>query len=374
LAEVEAVDPWWTSAEFLIWWTKDAPCPVPLATTAPFVTNPANNGPPGALGNSDTTVVLGGSDIAQAPQLGGRFTLGRWLTDDARAGFEANFLFLSHNNVSKTVTDNGTQWLTSPFDDNALPPTFPDALPLAIPGVATGSATLNSFRQVYGAELNGVWALQQTNAIAWQMLAGYRYFNVNEELDLGTTFLYTVSGPAGLFSNTLDQFRAQNHFNGGQIGIRGEWTRGNWFFASTVKLALGSTHEVVDINGSTTTNAGPGFGSTIPVTTVPGGLYAQPTNIGQYSRDRFAVLPEVTLRLGAKVTANIRTFVGYNFLYLSSVVRPGNQIDGTINITQSSAAFGVPPPGLSGQASPTPRFKTSDFWAQGLNLGAEISW
>lgn len=375
----QAVAPWWASGELLVWWTKASPSPVPLVTIAPgsAAGNPLNNGPPGALGNPDTTILFGGRDISNPAQLGGRFTLGRWLDDQARSGIEANFLFLDKSTVSQSAVTDGSQWLTSPFTDNVILPAFPDSLPLIIPGVASGSAVFSSIRQVYGAELNGVWFLREGNGLSWHLLGGYRFLNVNEELSLETTFRFSDPALDGRFSNTIDQFQTRNYFNGGQLGIRGEWVRGNWFFGSTIKVALGSTHEVVDIRGATTTDSGPGFNSTIPVTTVPGGIYAQPTNIGQSSRDVFAVLPEVTLRVGAQVTARVRMFVGYNFLYLSSVARPGNQIDGTINVSQMASAFGEPPPGLgfgSGLRNPAPRFQSSDFWAQGLTFGAEIAW
>lgn len=376
LTDTPSATSWWASAELLVWWTKNSPNPVPLTTSAPLSAffNPDNHGPPGALGNSDTTIVLGGSDIVRPAQLGGRFTLGAWLSDDARSGVEASFLFLSHSNITKTAAADDTQFLTVPFQNVIFDPAFSDTLVLNVPGVAYGGAELHSFQQVYGAELNGLWKLRETNGLTWQLLGGYRFFNVNEELSLATTYHTVPEAPEQLYSNTIDQFETQNYFNGGQLGLRGEWTRGNWFFATTAKVALGSTHEVVNIRGATSTNAGPAFASVIPDTTVPGGVFTQPTNIGRTSRNQFAVLPELTLRLGAQVTSHVRAFVGYNILYLSSIARPGDQIDGSLNLTQSAAALGVPPLGLIGPPNPAPRFQTTDFWAQGLSLGAEIAW
>ncbi|MBI3860408.1 MAG: BBP7 family outer membrane beta-barrel protein [Planctomycetia bacterium] len=252
---------------------------------------------------------------------------------------------------------------------------IPAANFLTIPGYPNfGSATFTSIRQVYGAELNALWSVREGNGQSWQLLGGYRYLNLNEELALATSQRDDVFFFPGQFVNTIDQFQTRNDFHGGQLGIRGQWTSGAWFFGSTLKLALGSTHEVVDIRGATTTNSGPFLISEIPVTTVPGGIYTQPTNIGTYQRDRFALLPEVSLRLGVQITSHVRIFTGYDFLYLSNVVRPGNQMDSAINPFQLVSFTGLPRPPLLGDPRPEPRFQTTDFWAQGLMLGAEIVW
>jgi hypothetical protein len=51
--------------------------------------------------------------------------------------------------------------------------------------------------------------------------------------------------------------------------------------------------------------------------------------------------------------------VGYTFLYISSVVRPSDQIDRSVNI--------APP-----NTRPAFSFHATDFWTQGVNLGLEI--
>ena len=69
------------------------------------------------------------------------------------------------------------------------------------------------------------------------------------------------------------------------------------------------------------------------------------------------------------ITSHWRAFVGYDFMYWSQVVRPGNQVDRNINLSQS-AVFGSG--ALTGPAYPMPLFNRSDFWAQGLNAGLEF--
>ncbi|HEX4608296.1 MAG TPA: BBP7 family outer membrane beta-barrel protein, partial [Urbifossiella sp.] len=83
----------------------------------------------------------------------------------------------------------------------------------------------------------------------------------------------------------------------------------------------------------------------------------------------FAVVPEAILKVGLKYGDFSRFFVGYNFLYLNTVVRPGDQIDRTVNPTQISS---LNPGGvLVGPDHPRPAIVTTDFWAQGLVIGFE---
>ncbi|HEV3261967.1 MAG TPA: BBP7 family outer membrane beta-barrel protein, partial [Gemmataceae bacterium] len=81
----------------------------------------------------------------------------------------------------------------------------------------------------------------------------------------------------------------------------------------------------------------------------------QPTNIGTYSRDRFAVVPEATVRVGYELTEYLRASLGYTFLYCSEVVRPGDQIDR-----------------LLGPGHPAFFFSGTDFWAQGIDAQLEF--
>jgi hypothetical protein len=67
-------------------------------------------------------------------------------------------------------------------------------------------------------------------------------------------------------------------------------------------------------------------------------------------------------------------FAGYDLVYWSQVVRPGNQINHNVNLTQNAV---LDPNGLGrlvGPAQPAPLFNRSDFWAQGINLGLEVRY
>src|SRR5262249_15474021 len=145
------------------------------------------------------------------------------------------------------------------------------------------------------------------------------------------------------------------------IGLRAKCTRGPWDLELVGKVALGVTHEVVDISGATLVTPAGGVTSA-----VSGGLLAQPTNIGRFSRGNFAVIPEAGINVGYQLTPRVRLLAGYTFLFWSNVVRPGDQVDRVVNATQLTGGL------LTGPARPGVLFRTSDFWAQGLNLGIEL--
>src|SRR4029450_13690718 len=86
--------------------------------------------------------------------------------------------------------------------------------------------------------------------------------------------------------------------------------------------ALGVSHQELDIAGSQVRTR-PGQA---PMN-FTGGLLAVGPNLGSFSRNEFSVAPEATVNVGYAVTPNVRVHVGYNFLFWSNVLRPGEQID-----------------------------------------------
>ena len=87
--------------------------------------------------------------------------------------------------------------------------------------------------------------------------------------------------------------RQQEQFNGGEIGLSLAMHRGPVSLELTPKIALGVNHENVGINGSTLTTDANGNN-----TLSEGGLLALSSNIGQYSQNTFAIVPEFGATLG----------------------------------------------------------------------------
>jgi Putative beta barrel porin-7 (BBP7) len=361
----------WASSEYLLWWIKEAPLPASLVTTGPV------SGNPGALNAGG--VPLFGSQMPFNDLSGVRLTIGGWLDSSGTIGLEGSgFIVPKQTRTFAASSDpTGNPVIAFRYQDppvNGVPPE--DAFQAAIPGMFAGGVKVISSSLLGGAEANGVANLGSYGSLRLQALAGFRYLDLEEDLTLDFTQRAlpgsTVPFLGGMFPapdtvESLDTFRTRTQFYGGQLGIRGEYGFGSLFVTGSAKIALGDSHEVVTILGSSTLNI-PG----VAPQTVSGGQFASTTNDGRYTRDDFAVVPEVELDIGYQVSQSLRVFVGYNFLYWSRVVRPGNQVDLVVN-----DLFNPVNPGFGSTAmgtAPFPRayFNTSDFWAQGVTLGVEF--
>jgi hypothetical protein len=100
-----------------------------------------------------------------------------------------------------------------------------------------------------------------------------------------------------------------------------------------------------------------------------GGLLALSSNIGDYERDRFSMIPELNINVGYKLTQRCKLRVGYTILYWTNVLRPGDQIDREINSTLLPGEVDSLPP-----LRPLFDFKETNALVQGLNVGAEFCW
>ena len=68
------------------------------------------------------------------------------------------------------------------------------------------------------------------------------------------------------------------------------------------------------------------------------GLLAQGVNLGQHSRDQFAVAPEFAVNCEYQVSQCLVVNLGYSFLYWSRVALPGNQIDPELGRTHRAVS------------------------------------
>lgn len=97
-------------------------------------------------------------------------------------------------------------------------------------------------------------------------------------------------------------------------------------------LGIGVMHQVVKISSNTsqtvvteTANQNGSSEKSTSTTNSAGGLLFSPTDVGQYSRNQFGLLPEINAKLGFKATERIKLTVGYDFLLLANVLRAPNQ-------------------------------------------------
>jgi hypothetical protein len=208
------------------------------------------------------------------------------------------------------------------------------------------------------------------------LLLGFRYAALNEDLEISnTTTSLSATGLTGFNGNLVgppnsisifDRFQTRNEFYGGQVGLRSEFHFNRVYVDLRTDLAVGNAYELVNIAGSTTLTGVNGA-----VATLPAGLLAVSSNSGRSSLNHFSFIPDAQIKIGCQLTGHLGLFLGYNFMYWYDVLRPGDQIDRTVNpsLVPSNIAFGTPAAGLLRPGVPLDR---TDFWAQGLNFGVEL--
>ncbi len=366
----------WVRPEYVFWMLKADQTP-PLVTTAPPSPNFALGA--GILNVPGTRTLYGGSN----PDLnlsGGRIDAGFWCDDCHHYGVEANYFALETGSKNFAVASDpvtGLPVLSRPvIDTQTVSETI---LSVSFPGQFAGTININHSTRFEGAEVNALFDLA---FLEWEyktpaFLVGVRYLRLDDVLGINQTtgilaqgtsgFAGTIVGPSDLLQIN-DSFATKNRFYGGQFGFRWEQDFNHILFVNVLaKLAVGVTHQESRINGSTTDVSAAGT-----ATTVEGGLLALSSNIGTLSRDDVSVVPEVGVNVGAHVFHNVRVNVGYSFLYWSSVVRAGEQVDRAINPTllPTSFQFGT----ASGPARPAATFNQTDFFVHGVNAGLEIDF
>jgi hypothetical protein len=341
----------WGSAEYLLWWGKGSHAP-PLVTTSPQGTPLPDAGRIGAPG---TTVLSGDGLLGNKVQSGGRFTLGLWLDPEHDVGLAGNFTLLGGDSVNQTFgPSTGDPILVRPFFNALL--SQQDGFVAAYPGLSQGSINVNYDSRVYAAESYLRIMLERDRNRRVDLIAGYQFFQMNDQLSITSNSTTTT----GFTFDVFDRFKTQNNFHGGQLGLRGEMMRDRWSLNGLARVAYGNMHQQVDIAGGTTVSNPPAPGSSLN-----GGLLAQPTNIGSYSRDRGVFIPELNMNLVYHHNANLSFSFGYNILWISNVVTSGEQIDYRVNPSQLTGP-------LVGPARPAFNFNDQTYWLQGMNFG--INW
>jgi hypothetical protein len=366
------------SAEMLLWTTRGMHLP-PLVTTA-SPSDPEDTR--GALGFGSTRILFGDGNALGGLRPGARFTLGYNLDPCGLCAIEGSFLFLSRKNDGATFDSNSTPVIGRPFfnintgmQDRELT-TSPGILPGDL-FRGQGNLQINMSSTLFGAEVNNRWLLWSGCNFQATGILGFRCLDLSDHLSLteNVVSLRDIPGNApnppisraGDQILVFDRFDTHNRFYGAQIGANAEWLRGPWSLDAGFKLAFGATQQSVDIDGGQRITSLDGR-----VQNFVGGLYALPSNIGHHSQTRFGFVPEVGFKLGYNFTDNIRLTVGCDFLCWNSVLRPGDQIDQSLNaniIPNSGAPF---PP--ASQVRPIVPFRTTSYWAAGLNAGLEFRY
>jgi hypothetical protein len=350
----------WLSADYLLWWIKSNPLPALVTSGSP------NDAVPGALGQPGTQVLFGG-DVDNSVRSGARFRGGYWFTPDQSFGWDGTFFFVGGRSDHFGAASDGVPILTRPFFN--VNRNQEDATLVAFPGRQSGAIVAAVGSHLWGADTNLRGMLFRGASYQVSLLGGFRFLDLHESLGMKEmdTILPQHAGGDIVAVTTADHFRTSNQFYGGQIGTDVMWCRGRFFVDVLAKVALGTSVQRASIDGWTAFSTSSGQSGTIGV-----GQLALPSNIGDYGKNQFAVVPEFGVNLGYAVTQHIRLTFGYTFLFWSRVFRPGDQIDRVINTSEFPALVGAGT--LTGPPRPTFTFKDTDFWAQGLNFGLEFRY
>ncbi|WP_197169316.1 BBP7 family outer membrane beta-barrel protein [Novipirellula galeiformis] len=367
----------WVSFEYLSWWQDGMSLP-PLVTTS---TNPnVARADAGVLGKDTTRVLFGGEEVLTDSFDGGRLRMGVWLDKCHTWAIAGEYFKIGSESESYFGNSNGNPVLARPFF-NVTPSSGiarEDSELVAYNGTVTGSVSATAESELLGAGIHfrnlratnqgcntwGLFGCPQQFTSRTEALIGYRHLQLTEGVMIQERL--TGINPVGNFVID-DQFATRNQFNGVDIGWVYSQNRGCWTLDGSLRLGIGTTHQTVSINGQTTISGDP---NSTGSQTLPGGLLAQESNIGQYKRDEFSVVPEFNVNLGYRIHDNWRVMVGYTFLYWSNVVRPGEQISLDVNPNQLPPAANP----MTGPARPHFAFDSVDYWAQGISTGLEYRW
>jgi hypothetical protein len=316
----------------------------------------------GILGQPGTQTLLGNGDLGGAGQSGARITFGWWLDPSACRGVEANYFRLGRQTSSFSANSADIPILARPVFDSGT--NSEAAMLVAYPGILTGAINVTAATNLQGAEALFRRRVYEDCDARLDFLFGYRFAKLDESLNISQSSVWAAPQGnivTGTTKDLFDQFSTNNLFNGGEFGITYARQWNCWSLDTSMKLGLGNNHSEVLIAGQTV-NTVPGGGSA----TFVGGLLAQQTNIGTYTRDAFGFIPELTVTARRDLGCNLNLSVGYNLMYWTGTLRPGDQIDRQVSQ--------FPPEAPMGTQRPSFDFQTRSFLVQGLQLGLEYQF
>jgi hypothetical protein len=355
----------WFRGEYVHWWTNGAHLP-PLVSTVTDLANPV-----GSL-----ATVYGGREVEDGDRSAYYMDLGMWLDRCHIWGIEGDYLDSNAN------PDNYDSGLSNGFYNGALYPIVraffdPGLGSIQLSGVGypnqyVGRITVDNNEYFQSA---GVWLRRQLKAAEWtsdgrdvnwtastartfrlDALAGYRFArligNTNErddEMDIDSASTNYLSE-----YHFIDSYKAVTTYNGLDLGLDATYTLGRWSVDTVAKAAIGFSNEYVRLYGVSGID---------PSNT--GGTPLSATTVEEFSRDRFAAIPELKVTGGYQVTDHFKVTLGYDLLYWTAVVRAANQI--AVN-----PATGYPYGTLVGSTLPAFSFNESGYFAQGIRLGGEF--
>jgi len=325
----------WINSGPLLYWLSDAPIPTPLVATGP-------------LGNG-SQILIGDQSLRYGTFAGFFIDGGWWCGDDRRVGFELAGFLTQKQTATRQVASNaiGNPVLARPFFNPQIGLSGgQDAFLVSSPGQFAGLLTVETGARIDGAQMNILLNLLRTPSWSVDGVAGARYFDLDEYLTVsqytqtlsGNNIPYFGTGPGVPAVIITDRIRTRNQFWGGQMGLDCEYRYNMLFVDGGARVGLGPVHQVTEVSGQTVAaGATGGPGGILAVGQIPNG------NIGRTTTDRFSVLADAHGMIGVQLGKRARLGIGYQFLYLNNVARPGDQVVTSIDprLVPISAAYGT---------------------------------
>jgi hypothetical protein len=338
---------------YMLMWVKDPSSTPPLAVlgqnplgVVPGV-NKNNPGFPAAA-------LLGGDNTTFDGQNGIRGTVGMWLGCNRQIGIEASGFIVERAEANQILAGDGAAGsltIVRPFLDlNGAVPTIGQYIVTA-PGIP-GFIAEHQTTELWGAEVNGVLNWRQDCNRTTDLLAGFVYTDLHETLGVRSS----TTMPGAGTSVIDDAIGTRNQFYAPQFGTRTSWCYGQFSLTMVGTIAAGVNHETIDRLGNTTTISPAG----VVLNNSGSGFLVQASNRGRISTDHFCVGTPSRITLDYHFTDNLAAYVGYDFIYLTTVVRPGNQVDPTFQTVGNTVI------------RPAGGFNHTDFWANSFIAG--VSW
>lgn len=330
----------WIDLDFLLWATQGPSAP-PLVTTGPVALGPGLAAAPGVPG---TVALLGGSRVLTDVRPGFRFDFGLPISADGRWGFGTRFETLGQSADSLALVA-GANVVNAPqlFRVAGLPVLAP--LYVGFPGTTAGTVTASTQTNYLGGDVTAWRSLTAGDALRIDGVIGYRTLHLGDRLATSwDVFAPAALPPDGPRLMGEDGVRTRNDFHGALLGLGSSVRFDRFSVGGRMAVSLGGTSSERDQTRTRVVVPGVAAAGLAGLTPVPLTVLASSDETS-----RFAVVPEFNVKFGWRATGALHLTAGYSFLYWSRVARAQEQYD------------------LS--ATPTGRF--TDFWAQGLSLGAE---
>jgi hypothetical protein len=360
----------WFGAEWLHWRLDGNRLP-PLVTDGP-VTAPPNM--VARLDDPATRILSGDEEVNEEWREGYRLFGGVWLDHCRTLGIGGDYFDLSDDDYRFFAGPDPTRVVGRPFFNAELG--IEDVEFVSVPSELDGTVTVDSSDDFRGAGITLNQRLcrwcdpccaQRGSQLS--ILSGYRWYEYDSDLSITENLTVLPNTTTPLVPGTTifveEQFRTENEFHGGEIGLQAVDKHCWWWLDGMAKVAMGRLSRTVVVDGQTIVNV-PGGGTAI---NTGGLLTSQVTNIGRYDDSEFVLIPEFRLGAGARATRHCTVRAGYNVLIWPEVARAASHLPPGLEVDPRNL-----PPVIAG-GGPEPEFpgiRGSELVAHGFDF--TVAW